>query len=325
MEKFISEAECRERYYLTDKKPVIIDAHSHLWLWQHTVVNGKRIEQLPNGRSSFMGNEVQMMNPWMRDNYNSAEKFLANMDFAQVEGAVVTQEFIDGLQNDYLEYVGRRWQDRFFVFGMCEFRKPGFLIEAQVLLRRGFKGIKLPAARLVDDHINIWFDTEEFMQMFRLMEENGMVLAIELGEGTCQNEQLETVIKECPNLKIVLGHFCMVNRKDWQKQMALCSHKNVFTDMGGITWLFNDEYYPYPSAISAVKEAADLVGMDKILWGSDYPRTISNITYRQSYDWILKSTELTDTEKRMILGENARKVYGFDNLPVLPYVPSMSE
>ena len=95
----------------------------------------------------FMGNEVQMMNPWMQDNHNSAEKFIACMDYAMVGGAVVTQEFIDGLQNDYLEYVGRRWGDRFFVFGMCEFRKPGFLLEAQVLLRRGFKGIKLPAAR----------------------------------------------------------------------------------------------------------------------------------------------------------------------------------
>ena len=117
----------------------------------------------------------------------------------------------------------------------------------------------------------------------------------------------------------------MVNRKDWQKQMTLCAYENVYTDMGGITWLFNDEYYPYPSAIDAVKEAAGLVGMDKILWGADYPRTIANITYRQSYDWILKSTELTDTEKRMIPGNNARKLYGFDKIPTLPYVPSMSE
>lgn len=323
--KFLSEAECRERYWRSDNPPTIIDAHSHLWLWQHTVVNGKPIEQLPNGRSSFLGNEVQMMNPWMQDNYNSAEKFLANMDYAQVGGAVVTQEFIDGLQNDYLEYAGRRWPERFFVYGMCEFRKPGFMIEAQVLLRRGFKGIKLPAARLVDDHINIRFDTPEFMEMFHMMEDNNMILAIELGEGDAQNAELEAVISECPNLRIVLGHFCMVNREGWQKQMALCRHENVYTDMGGITWLFNDEYYPYPSAVRAIRESADMVGMDKLLWGSDYPRTITAITYRQSYDWLLKTTELTDADKRLLLGENAQRVYGFDRLPKLPYVPNMSE
>ena len=321
----LSEKECREQYLRSDNPPVIIDTHSHLWLWQHTVVNGKEIRQLPDGRSSFLGNEVQMMNPWMHDNYNSAEKFLANMDYAQVGGAVVTQEFIDGLQNDYLEYVGRRWPERFFVFGMCEFRKPGFLIEAQVLLRRGFKGIKLPAARLIDDSGRIHIDTPEFMAMYHLMEDNGMILGIELADGSVQCEEVERIIAECPSLTIVIGHFCMVTRPDWMAQVRLARHKNVYIDMGGITWLFNDEYYPYPSAVKAIREAADEVGMDRLLWGSDYPRTITAITYRQSYDWILKTKELSDTEKRMLLGLNAQKVYGFENLPHLPYIPNMSE
>ena len=321
----LSEKDCRERYRKGGNPPVIIDAHSHLWLWQHTVVNGKPIQQLPDGRSSFLGTEVQMMNPWMHDNHNSAEKFLANMNYAQVGGAVVTQEFIDGLQNDYLEYVSRRWQDRFFVYGMCEFRKPGFLIEAQVLLRRGFKGIKLPAARLIDDSGRIRIDTEEFMSMYHLMEENGMILGIELADGAVQCEEVEKIISECPRLKIVIGHFCMVTRPDWMEQVRLARHENVYIDMGGITWLFNDEYYPYPSAITAIREAANEVGMDRLLWGSDYPRTITAITYRQSYDWILKSEELSDLEKRQLLGLNAQKVYGFSSLPVLPYIPNMSE
>lgn len=327
--KYLSEKECRERYYIDGKAPVIIDAHSHLWLWQHTAVNGKRIEQMPFGRSSFLGNEVQMMSPWMQDNYNSAEKFLAQMDFAQVGGAVVTQEFIDGLQNDYLEYVGRRWSDRFFTYGMCEFRKPGFLDEFKVLVRRGFKGVKLCAGRVADqqrmDGVAPTFTNDEFMAMYREMESRGMILALELNEGAEQNAEVEKIISECPNLKIVLGHFCMVNRPDWQKQMALCKHPNVYADMGGITWLFNDEYYPYPSAVKAIRESIDMVGIDKLLWGSDYPRTISNITYRQSYDWILKTPEFTDEEKFKLLGLNALRVYGFSNTPTLRYIPSMSE
>lgn len=323
--KTLSEAECRERYLNTANPVSIIDAHSHLWLWQHTVVNGSEIRQLPNGRSMFMGTEVQMMNPWMQDNRNSAEKFLACMDYAMVGGAVVTQEFIDGLQNDYLEYVGRRWSDRFFVFGMCEFRKPGFIIEAQVLLRRGFKGIKLPAARLIDDSGRVRIDTPEFMQMYHLMEDNGMILALELADGDVQCAEAEQIIAECPGLKIVIGHFGMVTRPGWMSQIRLARHPNVYIDMGGITWLFNDEYYPYPSAVDAVREAADAVGHAKLLWGSDYPRTITAITYRQSYDWLLKTTALTDAEKRLLLAENAQKVYGFGSLPKMTYIPNMSE
>lgn len=323
--KTLSEAECRERYLNTANPVSIIDAHSHLWLWQHTVVNGSEIRQLPNGRSMFMGTEVQMMNPWMQDNRNSAEKFLACMDYAMVGGAVVTQEFIDGLQNDYLEYVGRRWSDRFFVFGMCEFRKPGFIIEAQVLLRRGFKGIKLPAARLIDDSGRVRIDMPEFMQMYHLMEDNGMILALELADGDVQCAEAEQIIAECPGLKIVIGHFGMVTRPGWMSQIRLARHQNVYIDMGGITWLFNDEYYPYPSAVDAVREAADAVGHGKLLWGSDYPRTITAITYRQSYDWLLKTTALTDAEKRLLLAENAQKVYGFGSLPKMTYIPNMSE
>ena len=329
MEKLINEREARERYY-TSTMPVIIDAHAHLWLWQHTTVCGKKIEQQPYGRASFLGMQKQMMSPWIDDNHNTAERMLAQMDFAQVSAAVITQEFIDGLQNDYLEYVGRRWADRFFVYGMCEFRRPGFLIEAQVLVRRGFRGIKLCAGRLADqqrlDGITPTFTNPEFMQMYHLMEEHDMILGLELSDGDEQCAEVETIVRECPRLKIVLGHFCMVTRDRWQQQMMLCRHPNVYTDMGGITWLFNDEYWPYPSAIKAIRESIDMVGAEKLLWGSDYPRTIANITYRQSYDWIIKSTELSEEEKHLILGGNAQRLYAFTALPAgMPYISNMSE
>ena len=39
---------------------IIIDAHSHLWLKQDTVVEGLPIRTLENGRSLFMGEVRQM-------------------------------------------------------------------------------------------------------------------------------------------------------------------------------------------------------------------------------------------------------------------------
>lgn len=100
---------------------------------------------------------------------------------------------------------------------------------------------------------------------------------------------------------------------------------NVSVEAGGITWLYNSEFYPYPSAVRAIRQAADEVGMSKLMWGSDYPRTICAITYRMSYDFVLKSDLLTDDEKSAFLGENAARFYGFRNLPELPYIKNMSE
>jgi len=108
-------------------------------------------------------------------------------------------------------------------------------------------------------------------------------------------------------------------------QIRLARHENVYVESGGITWLFNDEFYPFPSAIRAIREAADEVGWEKLMWGSDYPRTITAITYRMSYDFFLKSKELTDNEKRAFLGDNARRFYGFKPLVDLPYIKNMSE
>ena len=303
----------------------IIDAHSHLWLRQEAEVAGKKITPLPDGRSMFMGEEVQMLPPFMIDGTNSAEVFLSNMNYARVSAAVVTQEFIDGLQNDYLLEVGRRYPQRFFVFGMCEFRQPGFLEEGIRLMDAGFRGIKIPAARLLLPEGRVRLDSVEMMALFARMEERGVILGIELADGDCQVEEMETIISAYPKLKISRGHFGMVTRPNWLSQIRLARHPNVYVESGGITWLFNDEFYPFPSAVRAIREAADLVGMEKLMWGSDYPRTITAITYKMSYDFLFRSKLLSAEELSAFLSENARKFFGFNQLVSLPYIKNMSE
>ena len=303
----------------------IIDAHAHLWLKQDTVVDDLPIRTLEGGRSLFMGEVRQMVPPFMVDGVNSAEVFLSNMDYAQVSAAVITQEFIDGIQNDYLMEVAQRYPNRFLVCGMCEFRKPGFMPHAKELLDKGFRAIKIPAQRLLLKEGRVMLTSDEMMQMMHLMEEREAILSIDLADGNIQVGEMEEIISECPNLKIAIGHFGMVTRENWQEQIKRARHKNVFVESGGITWLFHKEFYPYPSAIAAIREAIDICGIHKLMWGSDYPRTITAITYRMSYDFILKSDELSEEEKSMFLGENAIRFYGLDNLVDLPYIKNMSE
>ena len=303
----------------------IIDAHAHLWLKQDTVVDGLPIKTLENGRSMFMGEVRQMVPPFMVDGVNSAEVFLSNMDYAQVSAAVITQEFIDGIQNDYLQEVAQRYPNRFFVCGMCEFRKPNFLPHAKELLNNGFRAIKIPAQRLLLPEGRVSLTNDEMMQMFALMEEKGAILSIDLADGDTQVGEMKEIAQTFPNLKIAIGHFGMVTRQGWEEQIKLARYKNVFIESGGITWLFNDEFYPFHGAVKAIRRAADLVGMEKLMWGSDYPRTITAITYRMSYDFVLKNNELSDDEKAMFLGKNAEQFYGFNDLVELPYIKNMSE
>ena len=294
----------------------IIDAHSHLWLRQDTVVDGQAIRTLgKNGsRSLFFGEERQMLPPFMIDGRNTAEVFLSNMDYAQVSAAVVVQEVIDGCQNDYLIEVQRQWPDRFFCMGMCR-----TVEEAARLKAAGLKGIAIPGHRISTP-------LHDMMPMFKYMEREGMVLSMCLGEDERQIAEMGEIIEECPNLKVAIGHFGMVTTSAFESQVKLALRgKNVMIESGGITWLYNSEFYPFLSAVRSIKQAADWVGFDRLMWGSDYPRTITAITYRMSYDFILKSREIGDADKAAFLGGNAKKFYCFDKLVELPYIKNMSE
>ena len=294
----------------------IIDAHSHLWLRQDTMVDGQAIRTLDkNGsRSMFFGEERQMLPPFMIDGRNTAEVFLSNMDYAQVSAAVVVQEVIDGCQNDYLTQVQRHWPDRFFCMGMCNTEEDAVKLKAA-----GLKGIAIPGHRLSTP-------LHDMMPMFKYMEREGMVLSMCLGEDERQIAEMGEIIEECPNLKVAIGHFGMVTTTAFESQVKLALRgNNVMIESGGITWLYNNEFYPFPSAVKSICLAADWVGFDRLMWGSDYPRTITAITYRMSYDFILKSREIGDADKAAFLGGNAKKFYSFDKLVELPYVKNMSE
>ena len=75
----------------------------------------------------------------------------------------------------------------------------------------------------------------------------------------------------------------------------------------------------------AILEARDLCGMDKLMWGSDYPRTMTAITYRMSWDFADKSPLLSAEEKHLFFHANAESFYGFPEIPALPYIRSMAE
>lgn len=288
---------------------MIIDAHAHLWKTQKGKVCGKDVFSVGNGKSDFGGEVRQMMPPYMTDGENTAERFIANMDYAGVNGAVITQEEIDGNQDSYLLEAKKKYPDRLRICSLYEEGKPYTL--------DGFDGIKLCAGRLPTA------DLTKHYEVFEKAYKEGKFVSIDLADGDIQTDSLRELILQYPDLKIAIGHFGMVTRENWTEQIKLARYKNVMIESGGITWLFNSEFYPYPSAIKAINEAAAICGFEKLMWGSDYPRTMVEITYKMSYDFLLKTKEIPEENVNMFLFENARDFYGFDKLQKLDAIPNM--
>ena len=283
---------------------MVIDAHLHLWETQQGRVNGKPVTALTGGKSDFGGALRQMMPPYMVDGKNTVDMLMANMDYARVSGCVVTQEYIDGNQDEYLLRCKKQYPERMKI--CCLYEETPI----EDTWADQFDGIKICAGRLEDQ--NLMHHEAVFAQANRL----GKFISIDLADGDLQVDAMQCLAEKYPDLRIAIGHFGMVTREGWQKQIALAKNKNVYIESGGITWLFHSQYYPYPSAIAAIRESIDICGIEKLMWGSDYPRTMTAITYLMSKDFIEKSDALTEEEKRLLLGENARRFYGFADLPV---------
>lgn len=290
---------------------MIIDAHVHLWKTQKGKVDGRDVFSVGNGKSNFGGEIRQMMPPYMTYGENTVERFIANMDYSAVSGAVITQEEIDGNQDEYLLSAKEKYPNRLKICSLYEENKP-FTLD-------GFDGIKLCAGRLPTE------DLTRHYKVFEAAHKNGKFVSIDLADGDRQTASLLEMIQQYPNLRIAIGHFGMVTKKGWLEQIKLARNENVRIESGGITWLFNSEFYPYPSAVKAIKEAAEICGMDKLMWGSDYPRTMVEITYKMSFNFILKSAELSDTEKELFLFRNAQKFYGFSHLKECEKIKNMLE
>ena len=286
-----------------------IDAHVHLWEKLQGRFRGRPVYGVGNGKCDFGGAIRQMMPPYMEDGRNSAERLIANMDYARVNGCVVTQEYIDGNQDDYLLEVRLAYPDRFRICSLYE-ENDDYRID-------GFDGLKICSGRLADQ------DLKKLLPVFEKVQSEEKFISIDMADGDAQTEGLQYLIDACPNLRIAIGHFGMVTTKGWQKQIELAKNKNVYIESGGLTWLFNYEFYPYPSAIDAILEARDICGMDKLKTGRDYPRTMTDITYKSAVRFILESDKLSEEEKRAFIGENAVKFYGFKNLTALPEIVNM--
>ena len=292
---------------------MIIDAHMHMW----DSVNGdigEPVRSLGNGMVTIGGREMLGMPPYLLDGCATCEMFMSFMDAAGVDAAVVTQEYLDGNQNDYLAGVQKKYPDRFFVHGLLEFRRPdGLAEEFRVVTKKyGFRGIKLPASYLVQVEPRIFLADPRLFTVFEQMERRRMILSADLASGSSQVKEMRDVARSFPDLIIVLGHFAMANREGWLEQLSLAEESNIYIESGGINWLFRNEEPPFPGAQEAFHTAVKQVGADKLMWGSDFPRTMVDFTYEQTLDFLLYGCSfLSGDEKDAILGGTAMKLFGF--------------
>ena len=102
----------------------------------------------------------------------------------------------------------------------------------------------------------------------------------------------------------------LVQENVWLKGMEALTLDNVVFDLASLpSNQGKDARYPYPDAIHYIKRAIELVGSDRLMWGSDLPMNLCKDSYRHLIDYIVLSNEISTSDKENIMSATAAKVY----------------
>jgi L-fuconolactonase len=154
----------------------------------------------------------------------------------------------------------------------------------------------------------------EFIRGIKILQEYN--LAYDLLIYHYQLEEALLFVQQFPNLKIVVDHMAKPSIKTkekthWELNMAaLATFENVHCKISGMvteaewsSWKPED-FFPY------LDELFESFGPNRLLYGSDWPVCLLAATYDQQLEIVQQYLgSLTNNEKLLVMGENARRFY----------------
>ena len=282
-----------------DNPPVIIDFHTHI---------------LPPGiredRDRYSGRDpcfdILYANPTAK--IATAEEIVANMDEEGIDVSVVlnigwASHELCCETNDYIMEAIARYPDR--LAGFCAVQPLAgdkAVAEIERCARGGVKGI----GELRCDTQGFDFGDKETMSpIVHAATEHGLVILTHAsepvghvypGKGSITPDIIYRFARNFPEVSLVCAHWG--GGLPFYALMPEVAEalSNVYFDTAATPFLYRDDIFEH---------ASQIVGADKILFGSDYPLIRQDRIVKS-----IRSLGLSDEAKSMILGENARRLLG---------------
>jgi predicted TIM-barrel fold metal-dependent hydrolase len=304
-----------------EKERTIVDIHIHLF----NEINGRNsngpTSSLPYGKVKTGAGEMQFMPPYSRETSFPAELIVALMDFAGIGRAVLLQNPLIGTVNDEIAAAIAKYPDRFVGTIQVDPLDP----RATEIIRRyaanprhsvlkfemsdgwGWSGI----------HQGLKIGDECFTPIWELAAERNLAVILDSGRPNNAGYQVEAfdrLTSAYPGITFILEHLGGMSRENlhlkdrWYALNRLGQKPNVYLGMAAIGAGLREDF-PCREALGLLKEAVEMVGAEKILWGSDIPGTLKFYTYPQMAEMVLTYADfLSEAEKDLIMGENALRV-----------------
>jgi L-fuconolactonase len=95
---------------------------------------------------------------------------------------------------------------------------------------------------------------------------------------------------------------------DLPKLLALAAHDNIVVKISGACTL-SHRPFPYDDLWDPLARIFDAFGLDRCMWGTDWTRAVALLTYEQGVEAFRVTDRLSDTDRAVLMGETARRVY----------------
>ncbi len=297
----------------------IIDAHTHIFE-QLTSFRGEgEIRAIGGGKARWAdGETVTMIPPGLGEKEFLAETLIKLLKDNGIERAVLLQGSFYGFHNEYISETMKKYPEMFLGAGTFDpFSRCAGRIYDRLTGELGFKVIKFETSTgggLMSYHCdyNI-FDT--FDEIAGRMEENGQILVLDIGSpgmSSFQPEAVASLARKHSGLNIIICHLLAPTLKDeseLERGLKLLQADNIWFDLAAVPFNVRPETYPYPTGRKYVKMAKEIVGYQKLLWGTDVPSVLVYDSYQNLLSFVAEGNLFAPEELQAVLYGNAVDAY----------------
>ncbi len=298
----------------------IIDSHAHIVQYIAGIGAGGELRSIGGGMAVYAdGRVVRMIPEEFQSDCVTPEQLLKVMDENHVERSVLLQGNFYGYQNYYTYEAVQKYPNRFA--GACSYdpySRDLNAIRSHLFHELGFRIVKFEISTgsgLMAIHPDFRLDGPRMEEACRYADDHGHVVVIDIGKcgsDSWQIEGLGKLIRRHPGMKFAACHLLAPSSQDQQKLRwaleQLCA-PNLWFDISSVVHNCRPDAYPYPKAREMLQIAKELVGAEKLMFGTDFPSALKEDTYDHYVSYIDDSDLFTEGEKDRLFYENARKVY----------------
>ncbi|MGH2460652.1 MAG: amidohydrolase family protein [Chloroflexota bacterium] len=286
---------------------MIVDCHAHV---AHTMTGFW--QPLRRGKVQDQGQVRQLFPPSFDPTASPPEVLLGYMDQVGVDRTFLVQHHMYGDQNATVLDAIKTWPDRFSGFAyLGRLDSPDAPDHLERLIEAGMTGLKIEVASTRRLRPDFRFDGENERRIFRRLDQLGRPLVVDVNVGTPDDSlALRALLDEFSRIQLVICHVGGPPREGWRERVLVAKHPRGWVDLSALPLVYGpDEEYPWLRAQETARWAVETFGADKVMWGTDYPPTLTGGTYRQLLDWVRRHCAFLSADARAnLLGGNAERL-----------------